>query len=355
MAASISPGTLLAVDQTAGVQQRGMLFSVDQGTGQRTVVSDFNDASQGVTGVDPDAVGAASSLLGLVSGTVLVTDGSGGSNERGALYSIDPSTGQRTVLSDFGNSTQGPLGEYPVGVLDVPAGLLAWSGVLVVDAYAGTNGQGALFSVDGNGNRSLIIDFGDNNGVQGAYPDALALYDSGLLGLGHTILLLDGSAGTHQHGALFSIDPVNKTRALVSDFGDSSEGWVDPSALSTPISITTSPATLLSAGKVYVLVEEAGTNGKGALVQVDPTTGERTLVSDLGDASKGPVDGNPTGVAWLARANRLTVSDSETGTSDDGGVLLVNPADGTRTMLSDFGNAAQGIAGSEPSGLFVTQ
>ncbi|HET7331871.1 hypothetical protein [Dyella sp.] len=46
---------------------------------------------------------------------------------------------------------------------------------------------------------------------------------------------------------------------------------------------------------------------------------------------------------------------SEAGTGDDGDVLLVNPADGTRTTVSDFGMATQGALGFEPSGLFVTQ
>ncbi|MFC4763920.1 NHL repeat-containing protein [Dyella koreensis] len=350
LASSLPPGTLLAVDQTAGTQHLGSLFTVNQSNGQRIVFSDFSNTSQGVTGVDPNGVAwLPGQLLGLIPGSVLVTDGSGGTDERGALYRIDPSTGQRTLFSDFGNGLQGPLGIYPVSVLAVPPGLLSWSGVLVCDPYAGTNGQGALFSVDTNGHRTVLIDFGDGNGPQGTYPDSMALY-GGLLGLGRTVLVADGSAGTNQHGALFSVDPLGKTRTVISDFGDSSEGWVDPNPLSTPVGIAVSPSN-----QVYVLVDEAGTGGAGALVEVNATTGYRTLVSDFGNATQGTIGASPSGVTWLANYGGLGVSDSLAGTGGNGTVFLVNPATGARTTLSDFGNTAQGAPGAEPSGLAVIQ
>lgn len=349
-AGSLSPGTLLTIDQTAGVQQRGALFTVNQSTGQRTVFSDFNNTSQGALGVDPNALAwMAPQLLGLIPGAVLVTDGSGGTDERGALYAVDPSTGQRTVLSDFGDATQGPLGLFPQAVLAVPPGLLSWSGVLVCDPYAGTNGQGALFSVDANGHRQTVIDFGDTGGYQGTYPDSMALY-GGLLGLGRSVLVADGSAGTNQHGVLFRVDPVAKTRTVISDFGNSGQGWVDPNPASTPIGVAVSPGN-----QVYVLVAEVGAQDAGYIVQVDPSSGYRTLVSNLDDASQGAVAVNPTGVTWLPQFGGLGVSDSLAGTNGNGAVFVVNPATGARTLVSDFGNAGQGATGAEPSGLAVTQ
>lgn len=349
-AGSITPGSLLAVDQTAGADHRGTLFAIDPATGQRTVFSDFNDASQGMVGVDPNGVGwMPPQLLGLVPGSALVTDGSGGTDMRGALYSIDPSSGQRRLLSDFGNGVQGPLGIYPLSVLAVPPGLLSWDGILVCDPYAGTNGQGAIYAVDANGNRTVAIDFGDGNGPQGVFPDGMALY-GGLLGLGRSVLVSDGSAGTNGHGALFRIDPLTHARSLLSDFGNSSQGWTDANPLTTPIAIAVSPVN-----DVYVLVQEAGTGSKGAVVRVNPVSGFRTLVSDLGDATQGATAVNPTGLAWQASRGGLQVSDSLAGTAGDGEIFLVNPVSGARIVLTDFGNAAQGALGAEPSGLVVAQ
>jgi hypothetical protein len=350
LAAPLTPGTLLSVDQTAGASHLGQLFTVNASTGQRVVFSDFNNAAQGVPGVDPNAVGwKPAGLLGLIPSEVLVTDGSGGTNEQGALYTVDPSTGQRTLFSDFGDSTEGPLGSYPQSVLVVPGLLGLWSGVFVCDPFAGTNGQGAIFSIDGSGHRTTVIDFGDTNGTQGVYPDSMALY-AGLLGLGNAVLVSDGSAGTNEHGALFKVDPVAKTRSVLSDFGDTSQGWVDPNPLSTPVSVLVTPTNT-----IYVLVDEAGTNGAGALVKVDAGTGHRTLVSDFGNAAQGVLGVDTSALVWLPNVGGIGVSDSYAGTNGNGAVFLVNPSTGARTTLSDFGNTAQGPLGAEPTGLALTQ
>ena len=52
-------------------------------------------------------------------GDILVTDGSAGTSSLGALFSVDPS-GNRTIISDFGNAAQGALGSFPSGVVIFP-------------------------------------------------------------------------------------------------------------------------------------------------------------------------------------------------------------------------------------------
>src|SRR5262245_25596634 len=44
------------------------------------------------------------------AGDILVVDQSGGTGSRGALFVVNSQTGQRTVLSDFGNPAQGKRG-----------------------------------------------------------------------------------------------------------------------------------------------------------------------------------------------------------------------------------------------------
>jgi hypothetical protein len=117
------------------------------------VLSDFGvGANQGV-----DPIGVAVQA----NGAILVVDLNAGTNSQGALFEVDPATGSRTVLSDFGVGAN--QGVDPRGVAVQPNGT-----ILVVDAGAGTNGQGALFVVfPDTGNRTVLSDFGvgANQGV----------------------------------------------------------------------------------------------------------------------------------------------------------------------------------------------
>jgi hypothetical protein len=96
------------VDQSAGTGGLGALFRVDAISGNRSLVSDFGNAAQGPLGRDP---------LGLAleaGGTVLVADASA-PTVRGALFRVDAISGNRSLVSDFGNAAQGPVGLDPIG------------------------------------------------------------------------------------------------------------------------------------------------------------------------------------------------------------------------------------------------
>ena len=49
-------------------------------------------------------------------GTIRVADPDAGTNGAGALFRVDPATGGRTLLSDFGDAAQGPIGVRPFWV-----------------------------------------------------------------------------------------------------------------------------------------------------------------------------------------------------------------------------------------------
>jgi hypothetical protein len=51
---------------------------------------------------------------------IWVLDARGGTGTRGALFSVDPSSAFRILISDFGASTQGPLGVSPISVAAAP-------------------------------------------------------------------------------------------------------------------------------------------------------------------------------------------------------------------------------------------
>jgi hypothetical protein len=52
----------------------------------------------------------------LITGDIVVSDANDGTGNLGALFRVNPSTGVRTLLSDFGNVAQGPTGSDPYGV-----------------------------------------------------------------------------------------------------------------------------------------------------------------------------------------------------------------------------------------------
>jgi hypothetical protein len=343
-AANPYPGSILVLDQLAGSEGRGYLFAVNQANGYRTVVSDFADPAQGVLGVDPS--GMTRIPAGLLGGNDrwLITDANGGTDGRGALYEVDLTSGARTLVSDLGNPQQGPRGLYPEDVLYISPALLApISGTLVVDPFGGTDELGAVFKIWSDGRRTLMADLGDNHGPKGFYPTALA-WRPGLLGLGGRLLVADSSAGTNQHGALFAIDPINKARTVLSDFGDPNQGWTDPRSESGPTFVLTGPN-----GSILVLVSLGGTDARGAVVQVDPTSGYRSLVSDLGDASQGPIGDVPVAMSWSANQQWLYVVDAMAGTDAKGLLLQIDPATGFRQAISNFGISSQGRLGEYPS------
>jgi hypothetical protein len=214
--AQLTPGDILVADFEAGTDDNGALFKVNPTTGARILLSDFGNAAQGPTGTSP---------FGVASGdvnSILVIDNQGvGGN--GALFTVNPATGVRAILSDFGDPAQGPTGVDPVGIALGVGGI-----ILVTDIEAGTDGNGALFSVNPTtGMRTLLSDFGNGaQGPTGKTPTGIAK------GAGGVILVIDPDAGTDLpddgkvggNGALFSVNPTNGMRTLLSDFGNAAQG-----------------------------------------------------------------------------------------------------------------------------------
>jgi len=152
---------ILVLDNDGGTNGSALLFEVTRLTGERRVVSDFGLASQGVLGVDPQSVVALPTILGL-GNSVLVVDSSGGEDVLeegygfGALVELDLNYGYRTIFHDFFDE-----GWNPHGIAVKPSLLNLGNQILVIDNAAGTNDGGALFSIDPyTQERKLLIDLG---------------------------------------------------------------------------------------------------------------------------------------------------------------------------------------------------
>jgi len=300
----LNPGDILVVDNsytsdyTGGM---GALFRVDPTTGERTILSDFSvGANQGCW---PFGVAVER------SGKILVIDPCAD-----VLFRVDPTTGSRTVLSDFNVGAN-------QGVDPTDVAVEASGNILVVDGTAKL-----LFRIDPiTGERTVLSDFGvgDNQGV---LLQGVAVERSG------KILVVDPFVDV-----LFRVDPITGKRTVLSDFGVGDNQGVDPFGVAVEAS-----------GNILVIDINAGTGGQGTLFRINPITGKRTVLSDFGFGDNQGV--TPVNVAVEASGNIL-VTDKNTGAGGQGVLFRVDPITGKRTVLSDFGvGDNQGV---EPWGVAV--
>jgi cysteine-rich repeat protein len=217
--------------------------------------------------------------------------------------------------------------------------------VLIVDQQYGNSTvgfRGGVFLVETTGARSLLGDF--NNGAQGPLGGGGVVAVSGVaVETAGTILATDRNAGTGSRGVIFRMDETG-ARTIVTQFGDAAQGAV--AAQPTGLAIETSGAILVATLQIN------GGLPQGVIFRVDRTSGQRTVVSDSNDPTQGPPAADPYGMALEANG-RILVVDPNVGTGGRGALFRVNQTTGTRTILSDFGDAAQGPLGFDPSGVAV--
>ena len=92
-------GAILAVASQAGPNGNGKLYRINQRTGAFTVLTDFGAGPFETLGFDPVDIALEA------SGNILVADMQASVpsfNEQGSVWRIDPRSGARSVLSDFG-------------------------------------------------------------------------------------------------------------------------------------------------------------------------------------------------------------------------------------------------------------
>jgi hypothetical protein len=330
--AQLLTGDILVVDEDAGPDFRGALFHVDPVSGARTLLSDFGNLGQGPLGGNPQAVAVE------IPGTILVVDDDGPTGSPSALFRVDPVTGTRTLLSDFGNVAQGPTALSLKYMAVEAAGT-----ILVIDDDAGTDARGGLFRVDPvTGIRTLLSDFGNAaQGPLGRDPLGVVAEATG------TILVVDEDTGTNDRGVLFHVDPVSGARTLLSDFGDPAQG---------PLGSDPMDVAVEAAGTILVIdrfggtiVPTIGSSPLPALFRVDPVSGARTLLSDFGNAGQGPLGADSQHIA-VELTGTILATDRHSGL-----LFRVDPMTGVRTVVSDFREPTQGPEGRRERGVAVVR
>ena len=288
------------------------LFSVNPDTGDRKVITNFDNPVQGVT-ITPHTLASSS------DGTAWV------STMDSELYRVDPNNGQRTFVGTIMNhpnpsqyivndmawfendgviSAIGSLGGS-VGLIDTTTGITEVKSsfinpdnngnfgnptritvsqansifVLVHQAGISSNPWFAdvLVSVDETGQREVITDFADADFgpvIPGMFPSEISYGDS------HNILVAMENTirGFDSLRALVSVDINTGQREIINDFRDESLGY-----------LVRSPSDVKQYDSERIFVMEAlSATGGSNLIQIDVDTQQRTILSDFHDAAQGP-------------------------------------------------------------------
>lgn len=107
-------GAILAVASQAGPNGNGKLYRINQRTGAFSVLTDFGAGPFETLGFSPVDIALEA------SGNILVADSDASVpsfNEQGSVWRINPRSGARSVLSDFGQGANQGLNPYAVAVV----------------------------------------------------------------------------------------------------------------------------------------------------------------------------------------------------------------------------------------------
>ena len=208
----------------------------------------------------------------------------------GAVFRVDPQTGDQALISSGGDLTS------PVGVAVEADGQ-----IVVADADA-LGGTGGVIRVDPvTGSQTTVA-----SGGLFSNPFDLVVEPGG------TILVVDPHASGA--GGVIRVDPATGDQSMVSS-------GQEPGAA---LPLREVGIALEADGSILVVEQTlaGGTAGSGRVTRIDPTTGARTTISSGGSFA------SATGVAVEANGAILVADANAFGGS--GGVIRVDPLRGPR-------------------------
>jgi MYXO-CTERM domain-containing protein len=257
------------------------------------------------------AIGPSVSLaVTLVPGDILVAANfSNNPFLGGAIVVVDPTTGDRTILSDGTHGT-GP------GLQGATSISFASDGSLLVGAF----GAQTLYRVDPTtGNRSIISSASVGTGPTSSYDGAVQFGNQ---------LVLSG-------GAPLYVDPSSGNRTAV------------------PGGTGLASVGLAVSGSNLII----GNTAANDIVKLDTTTGIQTIISG-GGVGSGPAISHPSGLEFDGTGNLLL--EHVPSPFLDGEILRIDPLTGNRTIVSGggvgtglpFGNTGSQLA-VEPNGTIL--
>ena len=302
-AAGLVPGDIVIATQIGPTANNDFgLVLVDPATGNRTVLSD-NNTGTGPGFAMPEGIALEP------DGGLLVTDihGPGG---YARLFRVDPTTGDRTVISANGVGS-GPLTNALYGVVEVAGTIYASSGsglsanVLQIDPVTGDRSRfviptpplGPLFEPIGlavQGNSLLVADYGFLfSKVDLSTGQAATVAYTGTTpqnGVDVTVsrsgtVLVSGQSTSGDADQPQGVFSVNLLTHVFSPVSDASVG-------TGPMMGSLGPAGIGTEWNGAILLNEDSLN---AILSINPNTGDRTIFSDATHGT-GPTFTDPQGL-----------------------------------------------------------
>jgi hypothetical protein len=254
----LRPGDIVVIEQPKSLATR--LVTIDASTGAGTTLSDFGDPSQGPIA---HSLGGGTALAIADTSAIYVAYRAFGSDARGALVHIDPSTGGRTVISDFGDVSQGPA---LVGVSFVDLAIERSGDLLVLCRGSGPLGvSDVLVRVNRlTGARAIVSDFTDPNQGPVIHDADIDLEESGQI-------VVSGTEVSDPEGpryVVLRVDPTTGGRTKIRDLFPTGGGLH-----LSDLMIDFSGSILVVFGK-----DRSGEFEGGGLDRVDPVTGNHSRI-----------------------------------------------------------------------------
>jgi len=345
---TLGGNSIFVTTQHGGTNSKGEVFIL-AANGDRTVLTDFGDASKGPLGLDP------SGIVIEKSGTILVANGDINHNNIGnQVFRINPFTGDRTILSDLKIPGPEPTAVDLSGIAVNDEGK-----IFVVDHHGGTElaasqgPLGALFSVDQfTGEHKLITDFGDlSQGLPGKSPFFMDIEDSGKI-------LVANHISSTVTGKIFRVDPDITTgvnREIVFDFSNPAPGT--PPAIGTAVIKIDRIAPGIGD---WIIADFEATNGDenkgGALYRIPVSQqgspdGEYSIITDFGLPPDEFIGVSPVGFDFDSEGNILIADPHYPigASSFRGAVWKVDSQTGERSIFTNFGFIPP-LVGAGPQG-----
>ena len=306
-------GTIYGTVQTGGTSDRGGIYSYTPGTTDNTIIYNFPAVPALATGNQP-ITGLTQASNGLLYGFA----NNGGANGFGTIFSVTTTGASFTKLHDFASASGYlPLGEF----------VQAPNGVLYATASAGgANNAGVLFSW--NISTPAYTDLVDLVGSTGSTPFSRLIVGSNGLLYGTT-----SAGGPSNAGSIFSFNTATNTYAPVYNMVSNgfSETW--GGVIEDPV------------GTLVCMSTAGGDGGEGALFKYQLSNFTATQLIPFSYSN----GANPRGRLFKA-SNGLFYGLTSSGGTNSGGILFsIDPTSGTFTLRQSFSNAT----GTVPLGSLV--
>ncbi|MDR3519815.1 MAG: peptidoglycan-binding protein [Candidatus Pacebacteria bacterium] len=262
-----SNGNLYGMTQVGGVNNRGVIFSYNPTTSTYTKLYDFDFAN----GSSP-----VGTLIQASNGNLYGLTNAGGAGNAGVIFSYNPTSSTYTKLYDFSPMNSGAA--YPSGSL-----IQASNGNLYgLTVAGGDNNDGAIFSYNPTTSTYTKLYGGFNSSAIGARP-----FGSFFQASNGNLYGLTNAGGAGNAGVIFSYNSTSSIYTKIYDFISPSGAGPDGSILQA------------SNGNLYGMTESGGANGDGVIFDPDLSPTQITSfdpISNINESTTNPTYINASAV-----------------------------------------------------------